>query len=676
MKKKGFWGWGLWGVALLVAGLLIGVNGLFAAESEGEGVVYEGAESGLDPAKAPEVWKVGGQLIKRVTVPEAGYPAYEATEEEKKAGAVVYRRAEPRLCGYTAKPAPWEVFSETRGDGITTFGTPGEVVDAWVSVYALRDLKGVDAKYFGIPGRGMRKGENPSERGNGAETVRAGKGWPPVRWALSRYVLKDWVQLRSLYSTSTFYVTPEILEPLGDEEKASAGIDIPKGESRTFWFSFEIPKDAKDGMATHLAWVGWDGGNSLNFEIRVRVMPFELDKVEGKHWGMYTTSSVRWGKMTDAALKAELMDYKQAGINCVVVDMFGQTGAGFKVSDGKVTGFSAPELERFQRLRREVGLTGPVVLYFGPRLELSLVSARGEKPAGFFDVLPQMKDEVFNGQFRALIGELDALVKRTGEEAGYQEWYFAGIDEPGVSLGRQERAMWEFTQARAAGAKTWTTLHGEFGAQIAPVTSVPVFHRGWSVQNEQLVKDRKAETAKFKQPFWVYGSGAYENQEGNTIQNRHHNGVMMYKLGLDGMVSWTYQWPGADTTSDFVSEKKKAPGKQAMMTYTRADGVVMPTLQWMGMRMGITDYRYLATLERVMGEVEKRGDAPGASAKDREAQRWAGGVRYELGTRMGLVPWADPMPESFDMETFGDADAQAIRWWAAQRIEELSGGGK
>jgi hypothetical protein len=671
MMKFAFTGWGVGVMLLGVAGALLNGPEMLAAEGPGEAAVYEGPESGIDPAKAPELWKVGGQVIKRVAGVEAGYAGYEATEEEKKVGAVIYRRLEPRLCGYTAKPAPWEVLSAANGWTISTFGTPGEVVDVWVSVYALKDLKGVDVEYLGIAGRGMKGGATKADDGGPTEGMRAGKGWPGVRWPVSRYVLKDWVQLRSLYSTSTFYVTPEVLEPLEPQKpleaegKGALGVTIPKGESRTFWLSIEIPKEAKAGVAKHTVQVKWDGGESGSFEIPVRVMPFALDEPREKYWGLYTTSGVRWGKMSDAALKAELLDYKQAGINCVVVDMFGQTGAGFKVVDGKVTGFSAPELERFQKLRREVGLKGPLVLYFGPRLELSLVGARGEKPTGFFDVLPQMKDEVFNGQFRALIGEFDGVMKRTGGEAGYQEWYYAGIDEPGVSLGRQERAMWEFTQARAAGARTWTTLHGEFGATVAPMTSVPVFHRGWSVQNQQLVNDRKAETAKFKQPFWVYGSGAYENQEGNTIQNRHHNGVMMYKLGLDGMVSWTYQWPGADTTSDFVSEKKKAPGKQAMMTYTRADGVVMPTLQWVGTRMGITDYRYLATLDRLITEAE--------GSRDEAVKRAGAQARNLLEERMGLVPWADPMPESFDMNAFGDADAQAIRWWAAQKIEEMSG---
>jgi hypothetical protein len=624
--KRDFFKRGL-GVALAVgAGLLSGGAGVQGAEGEKEAAVYEGPESGIDPAHAPELWKIGAQVLKRVATPEPGYPAYEPTAADKALGMVVYRRDEPRLCRYTSAAAPWEV-----GKPIETFGAPGQTVDVWLSVQGLEDLKGVDVTL----------------------------AWPGKPSA-SAYVLKDWVQLRSLYSTSTFYVTPEVLEPMGE-----AGISVPKGESRTFWLTFDIPADAVAGVVGLEAVISREGKKIATVPVSVRVMPIVLEKPQNKYWGLYTTSSVRWGKLTDAQLKAELTDYKRAGINSVVIDMFGQSGAGFKIVDGKVTDFSAPVVERFQRIRQEVGLSGPVVLYFGPRLELSLIGARGEKPTGFFDPLPQMKDEVFNGQFRALVGEFDALIKRTGKGPGYQDWYFAGIDEPGVSLGRQQRAFWECQQAQAAGAKTWTTLHGEFSNEVAPVMNVPVFHRGWSVQNAAQVRDRVAETGKFKQPFWVYGSGAYENQEGNTIQNRHHNGVMMYKLGLDGMVSWTYQWPGADTTSDFVSEKKKAPGKVAMMTYTRADGVVMPTLQWVGTRMGIDDYRYLATLEKAIGEALKSSDA--------NAQAAGKAAKGELEERMRLVPWADPLPEGFDMDLFGDAEAQGIRWFAAQKIVALEG---
>ena len=169
----------------------------------------------------------------------------------------------------------------------------------------------------------------------------------------------------------------------------------------------------------------------------MRVLPFTLATPTDRYWGMYVTSGVRWGKMSDDAVRAELLDMKLAGINCLVFDLFGQTSPAIAVNkdDASVT-VTFTQLERLQKLRREIEFPGPLVLYAGPRLEESLVRARNEKVDSYFGPLPQMKDETFCTQFRSILTQLDAIMNRTGEVPGYVEWYFAGIDEPGVEIGR------------------------------------------------------------------------------------------------------------------------------------------------------------------------------------------------------------------------------------------------
>lgn len=602
------------------------------------------AEDKLDLINPPPTWRVNNSIQRLVPVPLPVIEPATLTDDDRARGLVAYFRPNPRHCRYSAKPASWEVNVTPRA-----FVTPGQYEPLWFSVYSLKPFAALSAAL------------------TAPLTSESGDTLPDALVSV-RY-LRDWPQLRSLYVNTTYYVTPELLE-------AKPSLELPAEQSRTIWLTLRPPASAKPGLYRSTVRVTSAGQSVLEVPVELRVLPFTLITPRDRYWAMYSTSGVRWGKLSDDALRAELLDYKEHGINSVVMDLMNQTAAGITVK-GDTVKVEHPQLVRFQRIRKEVGLPGPLILLAGPRLENQLVGARGQKVESFFGPLPQQKDPVFNAQFRDVLTQLDRIIKETGQDTpgvanGYTDWYFAGIDEPGVAVGRYERALWEFQQARQANIKTWTTLHGPFSQTIGPWTNVPVFHRAWSVCDAKTNAARAQESAALNQDYWVYGGGAYENQEGNMIQNRHHNGVLMYRAGLAGFANWTYQWPSGNPMSDFYSGEKNIPGKKAMITHIDpATGQIIPTLQWEGTRAGIDDYRYFFTLDAHIAAARKLGRAKGDDALLALADR----IRAEFDQRLALVPWADPLPESFDMEQFDNDRAHKLRWFAAEATLKLRAAG-
>ena len=138
------------------------------------------------------------------------------TPADQQRGLVVYVRPNPRHCRYAAVPAVWEVNQSPRG-----FITPGQFEPVWFSVYTLAPQSQFVAKL-----------SSPLKNAAG-QTI-------PVDAVEIRYV-RDWPQLRSLYSASNYYVIPELLE-----KKAS--LDIPEKQSRTIWLTVRAPGDAAPGL--------------------------------------------------------------------------------------------------------------------------------------------------------------------------------------------------------------------------------------------------------------------------------------------------------------------------------------------------------------------------------------------------------------------------------------------
>ena len=76
---------------------------------------------------------------------------------------------------------------------------------------------------------------------------------------------------------------------------------------------------------------------------------------------------------------------------------------------------------------------------------------------------------------------------------------------------------------------------------------------------------------------------------------RELGGFMPAKAGVTGMTAWTYYNP---TLWEDKYHDLRGEFKQCQIVYRDADGGLIPTVTWEGLRAGVTDWQYIVTLVR------------------------------------------------------------------------------
>lgn len=144
--------------------------------------------------------------------------------------------------------------------------------------------------------------------------------------------------------------------------------------------------------------------------------------------------------------------------------------------------------------------------------------------------------------------------------------------------------------------------------------------------------------------------------------NRVLAGVYLWKSKADGIVPYCYQHlprrPASpfDDFSDwepgFHIGEERRPLRHHMTTYPARQGSVW-TLQWLGLRDGITDLRYLSTLDGVLAEA-RRSDAQGcltlADEIERDLKRFTDRIdlgAIEINSETHLEPYPAIAPSEY-----------------------------
>jgi hypothetical protein len=84
-------------------------------------------------------------------------------------------------------------------------------------------------------------------------------------------------------------------------------------------------------------------------------------------------------------------------------------------------------------------------------------------------------------------------------------------------------------------------------------------------------------------------------------------GVHFWRTEATGCWSWTFLRPKESAYDDFDGGAHRE-GKDACIAYPTPDGkALVPTLQWEGLREGVDDYRYLATLRTLIERAKREG---------------------------------------------------------------------
>lgn len=458
---------------------------------------------------------------------------------------VFYRRA-PRFVYMDSIPQEYEICS-----GLNGFGTPG----SYVLIYAALHNPGVD----------RRVGICSASEMVGVKGKIAAETWEISEIGFSNYP-------RGKLSSQ---IIPElILDQSGKVLKAN--------ENRMYRFFLKLPENTPAGKYQGKISLNC-GEYQLELPLNISVLPFKLlePKTDEFIWSVYSRIQGRPQRFYSGAVRDRyFQDMREAGINGLHYSM----------------GNSEAAVKRLQEIRKKHGFTAPPVLY-GIRPHQAALKNLG---------LPVTEKRWFDNaavrkEYVRLLKIFDGWMKKHGGE-NWNDYYVSCVDEP--FLGHMERAAWENKLAREAGLKTTGTIYQpRFVRTLAPDLDMSInmfINRDPEIL--QQLKDIQKEFPKLH--YWYLGAGAYDNQEGGLMPNRLMAGFGSFRSGVKGHISFTYQ--NIDPHHEpFRSPLLRGYGMTFPHPEPTPEKVTIFTLEFDGLREGITDYKYLYTLQKLI--VQKAG---------------------------------------------------------------------
>lgn len=539
------------------------------------------------------------QFISRQKSPD---PASLLSETDK---PVFYKRA-PRMVYPESIPQDYEQINE-----LSAFSVPGEYA-CWNFVIYVPEEK-FKVKNIRVPKLTSKNGE-----------IIRGEN---IKISYVRFWKKPTL------SHNSYSVIPELILPFNSQ----AG---QEGRNRIFWFQTRLPENMKHGIYKGEMQIETDSG-TFRLPVRLNVLPFKLitppsDKMV---WSAYARMHTLPQRSYPAELKLKyLRDMKDYGVTSLVH-----------------TASSENSIKEIQELRTATGMDGPLVIKstFGRE---TIEKFTGKTLSEAKDSPGILKDFIIPLQ------NMDQWMKKYGT-GKYTEWYFFETDEPHCG-DRMPHAMLEIRLIKSAGVGTAYPVYPYDAIKsMGPYLDISI--NSFIANNETSLRRYMELAEKYNLKYWYLGGGAYMGQDGGLMPNRLLSGMLSFKSGVNGHVSYTYQ--------NYATELRKDPldnftdGRSYGMTCPAPDSspekVTLSTLEWEGIREGITDYKYLYTLRFYISEAEKKGFS-------RQAEEG----KKALSEILGYIPWGDDYKTGdylFDSGNFTDDKAVKLRCMAAQEIIKL-----
>jgi hypothetical protein len=461
-------------------------------------------------------------------------------------------------------------------------------------------------------------------------------------------------QQRTRWNSSAYYEIPELLE-------AAKPVSLQKGSNQGYVLHVDLPKNLAEGTYTGRLSIVADNAPEMEIALSLKILPFKLKKVTAD-WILYV-DDYRWNKMTDSELEKELLFLHKSGITGIISSAYRD---GFKLKKDQQDNIiiDYPRILRFQKIRKKLGiLNGPLVIAIEKYLESKVGKLLGINVAGRSKELSgQMKNNVLIKGFKDALRSLDKLIKQSGGP-GYSNWFYYGTDEP-HSNGYLNKALWEYENAGKAGVKTACACYPRKAvAKLLPYLSADIV--AVSATDKAANDLRLSELKQGNCEYWYRGAGCYTGQEGGLMPNRYMAGLLFYKTGASAHVSWTYQRCKGNGFDDFDSSRGER--KDACMTYPDrkniTSGIPTETLQWLGLKEGVIDYRYVYTLKSFIKK-----------ARSKNRKRLADQAEKRLTAILEEVPWygAYIQGNSYSKPgNFTNQSADIIRMKIAKEIIKL-----
>lgn len=376
---------------------------------------------------------------------------------------------------------------------------------------------------------------------------------------------RNYVRLRG-NSSDSFVVVNE--KALATSEKAQPSVadfpvqdaevlvpmELSSGEAKQVWVTVSVPEGVEPGLYVGEIQIALDGHPVGFHEIRLTVHSFRLAKPKvlysiyyrGQLSHAQPTVGSEYKSLTQ--MRHELLDLQRHGIN--VPTMY------------QASNKSRALLTAALNLRRELGMNQGPMFYVGIETTANSLGKLGP---------------IAEQNLRRLLPRLVAEFR----DAGFSDVYIYGKDEARGTELVDQRKLWRI--AHDMGAKIFVA--GYTGSYQLIGDLLDVFVHAFQPDPEEAIT-------------WHEGGGKIFNyanpQTGpeNPYLFRLNYGLVLWADGYDGAMPYAYQHCFGSCWNDMDHPVYR----DHVLAYPTADGVI-PTLAWEGLREGIDDVRYLATLE-------------------------------------------------------------------------------
>ena len=492
---------------------------------------------------------------------EPANPPLDWTAAEQQEGYVAFP------VDYTQQIVP--AFVPTRssiGKPLTAFATPGELEPATFCVSARKDLGEVTLDL--------------------SDFVEAKTGRTIKRESVQIGIVRCWPQRASdSGGKGEYHLVPEMIEP--PTGRASR---VQAGQLKQWWLTVQVPANAAAGNYRMSLTLRPEKAPTTVLEWRLLVLPFQLNRPAGKHWGTWLDSfppvgslwgPERRGRTAPAEIerlaRADVADYRAHGFDLVLLNYY------FDLKENADGSFAYGLSSLPQDLNYLKGLDSdaPVVICFEytcRNWEYHFAEPGKKHVPGTFS--PKAR--------QAIVG----LVRHIREEARRHHWpklYFFPIDEPGNNK-TENRYLFaenvldfvhEVPDCQTAVTVTSGCLQRLGDRVDARIYAYGYYHR-----------DKALQEAAQGHPFWYYENGMFYGH--NTIASRGHTGFEFLRSGAEVATAWGFAATTGNPYNDFDG------GHRDWNVIFPGVDKPTPTIYWELCREGVDDCRYVATLQQLL----------------------------------------------------------------------------